>query len=327
MNALICTCCGGKIIADVGNRYVCEYCRMEYTEERIKEMVVSGVVETTVGAAEKERLLKNAKYFTEQGNFDDAEKTYKKLLFDFPDDESVIKSHIDFQIKYHLSEIDKDKSRFAFKRPEDVKKCFELIDHAEKNGVDNRALKDKMHELFIDITKGNGVQAIRESVSAYEKISIDSRDARYKNFILFRKYIDISNKINTINENLKERRNLSEERKKLEKNLEYMEKSRRWSVVEKISFAVSGLLVILMFAVHFSLILGLLITIPLAVIAEKLSKKNRSNTGFIGGNLTESFSHQLREVNKKESRINEEEKLMQELKEEREELKKKYDNT
>lgn len=39
MNKLICEICGGKLVANIGGVFICDNCGMEYSKDRLKEMI------------------------------------------------------------------------------------------------------------------------------------------------------------------------------------------------------------------------------------------------------------------------------------------------
>lgn len=94
MAALVCDICGGKLLMQSGGVAKCDSCGMEYTKERIQEKVqeikgvvkVDGPVETVKGDAEKERLIKTAQECFRKGAVDEANKMFRKISKDYPND-------------------------------------------------------------------------------------------------------------------------------------------------------------------------------------------------------------------------------------------------
>ena len=85
MQKLQCELCGSvDIIRTDDGFFQCQHCGCKYTLEQAKALL--GTVETTIGTAELERLLKNAKTFLDIGKFEDAEKVYTDITKQFPDD-------------------------------------------------------------------------------------------------------------------------------------------------------------------------------------------------------------------------------------------------
>ena len=85
MQKLQCELCGSvDIIRTNDGCFQCQHCGCKYTLEQAKALL--GTVETTIGTAELERLLKNAKTFLDIGKFEDAEKVYTDITKQFPDD-------------------------------------------------------------------------------------------------------------------------------------------------------------------------------------------------------------------------------------------------
>lgn len=85
MQKLQCELCGSVDITRTDDGFFrCEHCGCKYTLEQAKAML--GTVETTIGTAELERLLKNAKTQYDLGEFSEAEKNYTQVTKQFPDD-------------------------------------------------------------------------------------------------------------------------------------------------------------------------------------------------------------------------------------------------
>lgn len=94
MAALVCDICGGKLVMQSGGVAKCDSCGMEYTKERIQEKVqeikgtvkIDGPVETVKGDAEKERLIKTAQECFRKGAVDEADKMFRKISKDYPNE-------------------------------------------------------------------------------------------------------------------------------------------------------------------------------------------------------------------------------------------------
>ncbi len=85
MQKLQCELCGSvDIVRTDDGFFQCQHCGCKYTLAQAKALL--GTVETTIGTAELERLLKNAKTFLDIGKFEDAEKVYTDITKQFPDD-------------------------------------------------------------------------------------------------------------------------------------------------------------------------------------------------------------------------------------------------
>lgn len=85
MQKLQCELCGSVDIVRTDDGFFrCEHCGCKYTLEQAKAML--GTVETTIGTAERERLLANAQTQYDLGQFAAAEKTYSEVTKQFPDD-------------------------------------------------------------------------------------------------------------------------------------------------------------------------------------------------------------------------------------------------
>ena len=85
MQKLQCELCGSvDIIRTNDGCFQCQHCGCKYTLEQAKALL--GTVETTIGTAERERLLKNAQTQYEIGENDKAIKTFSKVTEQFPDD-------------------------------------------------------------------------------------------------------------------------------------------------------------------------------------------------------------------------------------------------
>ncbi len=85
MQKLQCELCGSVDIVRTDDGFFrCEHCGCKYTLEQAKAML--STVETTIGTAELERLLRNAKAQYDIEQFDAAKSTYEEITKQFPDD-------------------------------------------------------------------------------------------------------------------------------------------------------------------------------------------------------------------------------------------------
>ena len=85
MQKLQCELCGSvDIVRTDGGFFKCQHCGCKYTLEQAKALL--STVETTIGKAELERLLKNAKTYYDLKQFYEAKKTYDEITKQFPDD-------------------------------------------------------------------------------------------------------------------------------------------------------------------------------------------------------------------------------------------------
>ena len=85
MQKLQCELCGSvDIIRTNDGCFQCQHCGCKYTLEQAKALL--GTVETTIGTAELERLLRNAKAQYDIEQFDAAKSTYEEITKQFPDD-------------------------------------------------------------------------------------------------------------------------------------------------------------------------------------------------------------------------------------------------
>ena len=85
MQKLQCELCGSVDIVRTDDGFFrCEHCGCKYTLEQAKALL--GTVETTIGTAELERLLRNAKAQYDIEQFDAAKSTYEEITKQFPDD-------------------------------------------------------------------------------------------------------------------------------------------------------------------------------------------------------------------------------------------------
>ena len=85
MQKLQCELCGSvDIIRTDDGFFQCQHCGCKYTLEQAKALL--GTVETTIGTAELERLLRNAKAQYDIEQFDAAKSTYEEITKQFPDD-------------------------------------------------------------------------------------------------------------------------------------------------------------------------------------------------------------------------------------------------
>ena len=85
MQKLQCELCGSvDIVRGNDGFFHCEHCGCKYTLEQAKALL--GTVETTIGTAERDRLLKNAQTQYEIGEYNKAKETFAKVTEQFPDD-------------------------------------------------------------------------------------------------------------------------------------------------------------------------------------------------------------------------------------------------
>ena len=85
MQKLQCELCGSVDIVRTDDGFFrCEHCGCKYTLEQAKALL--GTVETTIGTAERERLLKNAQTQYEIGEYNKAKATFSQVTNQFPDD-------------------------------------------------------------------------------------------------------------------------------------------------------------------------------------------------------------------------------------------------
>lgn len=85
MQKLQCELCGSvDIVRTDDGFFQCQHCGCKYTLEQAKALL--GTVETTVGTAERERLIKNAQTQFDLGQLIDAEKTFDEVTKQFPED-------------------------------------------------------------------------------------------------------------------------------------------------------------------------------------------------------------------------------------------------
>lgn len=102
MQKLQCELCGSVDIVRTDDRFFrCEHCGCKYTLEQAKAML--GTVETTIGTAERERLLANAQTQFDLGQFIAAEKTCSEVTKQFPDDYRGWLGLLRVNCKYYLA--------------------------------------------------------------------------------------------------------------------------------------------------------------------------------------------------------------------------------
>lgn len=94
MEALKCDFCGGGLIIDESREFAkCEFCGTKYMASTLRAKIqeirgtvkVEGAVETTVGNAEKDRLLKNADAFYKIGEIEKSLLAYREINDRFPE--------------------------------------------------------------------------------------------------------------------------------------------------------------------------------------------------------------------------------------------------
>lgn len=95
MEALKCDFCGGGLIIDDSREFaVCEFCGTKYMASTLRAKIqeirgtvkVEGAIETTVGNAEKERLLENAETYLRIFEYSKAYQTYLSVANQYPND-------------------------------------------------------------------------------------------------------------------------------------------------------------------------------------------------------------------------------------------------
>ena len=85
MQKLQCELCGSvDIVRTDDGFFQCQHCGCKYTLAQAKALL--GTVETTIGTAERDRLLKNAQTQYEIGEYNKAKETFAKVTEQFPDD-------------------------------------------------------------------------------------------------------------------------------------------------------------------------------------------------------------------------------------------------
>lgn len=86
MKKIQCELCGSPDIVMIESGFFqCQHCGCKYTKEQL-QVVLSGVVETTVGNAELERLVENAQAQMQMKNYDEALAIIDELKKQFPKD-------------------------------------------------------------------------------------------------------------------------------------------------------------------------------------------------------------------------------------------------
>ena len=102
MQKLQCELCGSvDIVRTDDGFFQCQHCGCKYTLEQAKALL--GTVETTIGTAERERLLKNAQTQYDLGQLIGAEKTYSEVTEQFPDDCRGWLGLLRVNFKYYLA--------------------------------------------------------------------------------------------------------------------------------------------------------------------------------------------------------------------------------
>ena len=85
MKKLQCELCGSiEIIKTDNDLFQCQMCGCKYTLEQAKSLI-SGVVETTIGNSEFNRLVSNAETQIKLGNHDEAFSTIDVIMKEYPD--------------------------------------------------------------------------------------------------------------------------------------------------------------------------------------------------------------------------------------------------
>lgn len=83
MQKLTCEVCGSNDLQKTDDGFFqCQYCGCKYTLEQAKALL--GTVETTIGDAELNRRVENAKTQMKIGARESANKTIESIIFDFP---------------------------------------------------------------------------------------------------------------------------------------------------------------------------------------------------------------------------------------------------
>ena len=102
MQKLQCELCGSvDIVRTDDGFFQCQHCGCKYTLAQAKALL--GTVETTIGTAERERLLKNAQTQYEIGESNKAKETFAKVTEQFPDDYRGWLGLMRLAYRYYLS--------------------------------------------------------------------------------------------------------------------------------------------------------------------------------------------------------------------------------
>ena len=102
MQKLQCELCGSvDIVRTDDGFFQCQHCGCKYTLAQAKALL--GTVETTIGTAELERLLRNAKAQYDIEQFDAAKSTYEEITKQFPDDYRGWLGLLRLAYRYYLS--------------------------------------------------------------------------------------------------------------------------------------------------------------------------------------------------------------------------------
>lgn len=111
MQAIKCELCGSNQLIKKDGCFQCEHCGTKYTLEEAKKLIVSGTVEVSKGEAEKEDLLKNGNLFISENDFENANKVYEILHFQYPDDPFVKRYATELVFKKTIYECELEKKK------------------------------------------------------------------------------------------------------------------------------------------------------------------------------------------------------------------------
>lgn len=187
MKAMTCEMCGSNQFTKIDGLYLCDHCGTKYTPEEAKKLMISGTVEVIKGDAEKERLLKSAKFFSDKKDYNNASKIFKELLFEYPDDEYIqqeySRTNCNMSIDEFITLIEKiicryKKGDFSYfltdlDRLNDLRARIIKIDCSNVNILDN--YEKKMVEKYNTIFQHNIINPFcREVIYWYMNFQNDS---------------------------------------------------------------------------------------------------------------------------------------------------------
>ena len=188
MEKLVCDICGGKLIAQSGGVFVCDSCGMEYSKDRIKEMVqeiqgtvkvegsvdVSGSTVTIDNQKKLENLYSIARRAKKDNNIESAAKYYDLIMQEDPNSwEALFYATYYSAMQTNIAGI----SSAAYKVSNTVDSTLYLI----KNNVDFADQLSAVSDIYYNLDVLAGMLS-NAAIKSYNEISSDIRDQYSREF-------------------------------------------------------------------------------------------------------------------------------------------------
>lgn len=165
MSIIKCEMCGSNQLTKIDGLYQCQFCGTKYTPEEAKKLIVSGTVEVVKGNAEKERLLKNAKYFIEHKQFNSALQTIEKLKFDFPSEKEIHELYNQYSLSKKLYDFEQEKDNVI----KIIDLCLRSSNNEKLNIGSHLTLMNNLRKQILDLDKTFATELNRLETDIVEK--------------------------------------------------------------------------------------------------------------------------------------------------------------